>query len=246
MKVLIISKIHFLREMLVKALGPEWDSIAVNDNNSESLDCSDTRPPDVAIVDSSHPDGFALVSALRSRFPDVSIVVLAVASQDDDFIAWAKIGISGYVEPDTSIEGLVSSIRRSAAGEVVCPPRMTALLLNRFGEYSNANPTKAGLHGLTGREREVLELLAEGLSNKLIARRLRIAEATVKNHVHSILEKWNLRSRGEAAACFRQSTQSATGSHFIGRAQNSGNVASGQVRRTAAAPAWKNAFLRSP
>ena len=240
MRVLIISKIHFLREMLIKTLGPEWDSIAVNNNDAEFLNFVDASPPDVAIVDSSHPEGFTLVSALRSRFPNVNIVVLAVANRDEDFIAWAKIGISGYVEPDTSIDALVTSIRRSAAGEVVCPPRMTALLLNRFGEYSNAGPAKGGLHGLTSREREVLELLAEGLSNKLIARRLRIAEATVKNHVHSILEKWNLRSRGEAAACFRQST------HPAGRAQSAGPVSSDPIRRSAIAPAWKNAVLRSP
>ncbi len=240
MKVLVISKIHFLREMLIKALGPEWNSIIVNDNYSETVDSAGGNPPDVAIVDSSHPDGFTLVAALRAQCPNVSVVVLAVANRDEDFIAWAKIGISGYVEPETSIDALISSIRRSAAGEVVCPPRMTALLLNRFGEYSKAGPAKAGLHGLTGREREVLELLAEGLSNKLIARRLRIAEATVKNHVHSILEKWNLRSRGEAAACFRQSYQSNAG-----QSRNGAQVSAGQIHRSVAPP-WKNTLHRVP
>ena len=197
MAALVLSKMHFLREMLTRALRAEGDIIVLNGLNSEIVEASPQEHLlDVVIVDSSHPEGFALISAIRTRFPRINVVVLAVDERDEDFLAWANIGISAYVEPDTSIDGLIETIRRSMAGEVVCPPRLTALLLNRFANQPHWGPTRAGLHDLTVREHDVLELLSEGLSNKLIARRLRIAEATVKNHVHSILEKWNLRSRG--------------------------------------------------
>lgn len=132
------------------------------------------------------------------------MVVLAVTDQEEDFLAWADIGISGYIEPDTSTEQLIATVRRAASGEVVCPPRLTSLLLKRFTTQSQNRALRGGIHDLTAREQEVLELLAEGLCNKRIARRLKIAESTVKNHVHSILEKCDVRSRGEAAAAYRR------------------------------------------
>jgi DNA-binding CsgD family transcriptional regulator len=98
-------------------------------------------------------------------------------------------------------------VRRAAAGDVVCPPRLTALLLNGFANRANDRTTRAGIHVLTSREREIAALLADGMSNKLIARRLNVALPTVKNHVHSILDKWDVRSRGEAAARYRRQVQ---------------------------------------
>jgi DNA-binding CsgD family transcriptional regulator len=79
-------------------------------------------------------------------------------------------------------------------------------LLNRFATRSSERVARAGVHALTTREHEIAGLLADGMSNKLIARRLQVALPTVKNHVHSILEKWDVRSRGEAAARYRQMT----------------------------------------
>ena len=160
--------------------------------------------PNLVVIDSSHPDGKALVAAVRTRLPKVGVIVLAMRERDEEFLAWADIGISGYLGPDTSASGLMSLVRRAAAGDVVCPPRLTALLMNRFAGRSVDRTSRASIHALTAREREIAALLADGMSNKLIARRLGVALATVKNHVHSILEKWDVRSRGEAAARFRR------------------------------------------
>jgi len=142
----------------------------------------------------------------------VKVIVLAVRERDEEFLAWVRIGISGYLGPDTSAHDLISILRRAGAGEVVCPPRLTALLMNRFANRSNDHVTRAGIHALTSREQEIVALLADGLSSKLIARRLCLALATVlclalatvKNHIHNILDKWDVRSRGEAAAYYRQ------------------------------------------
>jgi DNA-binding NarL/FixJ family response regulator len=207
MTVLIVTRTQFIGELLADALRARGEVVAFHPRARGLADAVDGTAPDVVLVDSSHPDGFALVSEIRARFPAVSLVVLAFSDCEESFIAWANVGISGYVVPDTSLDDVVATIRRSAAGEVVCPPRLTALLLSKFATQASVAHARPGVHHLTRREQEVLEFLADGLPNKLIARRLRIAEATVKNHVHSILEKWDLRSRGEVAARYRDFSQ---------------------------------------
>ena len=148
-----------------------------------------------------------MVAAVRAYVPNAGVIVLAMNDNDEDLLSWAKIGISGYLGPDASVHDLVSTVRRAGAGEVICSPRMAALLLNRGADRSYDRVSRAGVHALTSREREIAGLLADGLSNKLIARRLQVALPTVKNHVHSILDKWDVRSRGEAAARYRQKIQ---------------------------------------
>ncbi len=208
MVVLILSRMHFVGELLAEALRTKGDLIAFQERAPGIINAAARGiMPEALVVDSTHPESFAFVAAIRAQFPSVSLVVIAASDCEDDFLAWANIGISSYVAPETPLDELVTVIRRSAAGEVFCPPRLTALLLNRFAGKPGMGSMRPGVHSLTRREREVLEFLADGLSNKLIALRLQIAEATVKNHVHSILEKWNLPSRGEAAARYRASRQ---------------------------------------
>lgn len=208
MVILFISHVHFLREALVEVLRSGEDLMAFGAFSRETAEAATAEfTPDLVVIDSSHPEAMALVGTVRARLPQVNVVVLATRERDEDFLLWADIGISGYLGPDTSSRDLISTVRRAAAGEVVCPPRLTALLLNRFAGRSNDRATRAGIHALTPREREIMELLADGLPNKLIARRLQVALPTVKNHVHSILDKWDVRSRGEAAACYRRKIQ---------------------------------------
>jgi two-component system nitrate/nitrite response regulator NarL len=210
MVILFISHVHFLREALVEVLRGGEGIMAFGAFSRETADAVTAEfTPNLVVIDSSHPEAMALVSVVRTRLPKVSVVVLATRERDEDFLLWADIGISGYLGPDTSSRDLISTVRRAAAGEVVCPPRLTALLLNRFADRSSDRATRAGIHALTPREREIMELLADGLPNKLIARRLQVALPTVKNHVHSILDKWDVRSRGEAAARYRRKVQEA-------------------------------------
>ncbi len=208
MVVFVISHVHFLREALVSILRDAGGIEALGAFSRETADTAVSESvPSLIVVDASHPEGMTLVAAVRARVPKVSVVVLAMRERDEDFLAWADVGIAGYLGPDISARELISTVRRTAAGEVVCPPRLTALLLTQFADHSNDRATRAGIHALTRREREVVELLADGLPNKLIARRLRVALPTVKNHVHSILDKWDVRSRGEAAARYRRKVQ---------------------------------------
>ena len=218
MVILFLSHVHFLREALVEALRGGDGIMAFGAFSRETTEAVTAEfTPDLVLIDASHPEAMALVGVVRTRLPKVSVVVLAMRERDEEFLYWADIGISGYLGPDTSSHDLIATVRRAAAGEVVCPPRLTALLLNRFADRSNDRATRAGIHALTPREREIMELLADGLPNKLIARRLQVALPTVKNHVHSILDKWDVRSRGEAAARYRRKTQEteASSSRFM-------------------------------
>ncbi len=208
MIVLVISHAQFLRDALIGILRRDDDVDAFGAFSYDTVEAAVAEfPPGLVVVEASHPEGAALVAAVRARLPKVGVVVLAMREQDEEFLAWADIGISGYLGPDTSASTLISTVRRAAAGDVVCPPRLTALLLNGFAHRSNDRLSRAGIHTLTPREREIAALLADGMSNKLIARRLSVALPTVKNHVHSILDKWDVRSRGEAAARFRRQVQ---------------------------------------
>jgi len=205
MVILMISQIRLLRDALVTALcgldnAKAFGVFSYGTVGSALLEAR----PSLVVVDASHPEATALVAAVRARVPEVKVVVLATRDGDAEFLAWADIGIAGYLGPDISARDLVATVRRAAAGEVVCPPRLTALLFSRLADCSRGRVARAGIYVLTCREREVVALLADGLSNKLIARRLRVAVSTVKNHIHSILDKWEVQSRGEAAARYRQ------------------------------------------
>ncbi len=173
----------------VEAIGLERDSWI---NLRES--------PSVLFISSEASEGVQLVSEFRAAHPSTRIGVLAVTDRDEEFVTWASVGISGYVDPDTPAQGIVATIARLAEGEIIYPARLSALLLSHFSHQS----TNTSVKGLTRRELEVIRLLADGQPNKRIARYLAITDATVKNHVHSILEKLNVRSRGEAAAYFHR------------------------------------------
>jgi len=104
-------------------------------------------------------------------------------------------------------------VRRISVGEVVFSSRLTALTLRQLADDAKLRETPRGFHELTSREREVAALLGEGMSNELIARWLHVAVPTAKNHVHSIFDKWGVRSRGVAAARYRQQSHAKAEKH---------------------------------
>ncbi len=208
MMILVISHVCLLREVMTATLADRGGLQAFGASSREAIEAIVAKAkPSLAVVDALHPEAATLIAAVRVRVPKLSVVVLATQDRDEDFLAWTDVGISGYLGPDTSAGDLVSAVRRVAAGEIVYPPRLTALVLSRLSTRSNERTTRAGVYALTSREREIAALLADGLSNKLIGRRLCIAQPTVKNHIHNILAKWDVQSRGEIAARYRRTIQ---------------------------------------
>jgi DNA-binding NarL/FixJ family response regulator len=160
--------------------------------------------PDVILLDMALEDTRATARALREALPGASIVALAIPDSEEHVLECAEAGISSYVSREGSLDELLATVVRAANGETVCSPRLANGLFRRVATLSsrNAGGGVAGLAAprLTAREVEVIELINEGLSNKQIALRLYIEVPTVKNHVHSILEKFGVGSRSEAAA----------------------------------------------
>lgn len=157
--------------------------------------------PDVALIDMHMPDGCDLARALLQAMPELKLVGLGLAETEDNVLAYAGAGFAGYVPREAPLDELIEILRGIARGEVRYSRSITAALLHRLAGAASA-PT--GRMTLTPRETEIVRLIDEGLSNREIARRLAIEPATVKNHVHNLLEKLHVSRRGEAAARLRR------------------------------------------
>jgi DNA-binding NarL/FixJ family response regulator len=154
--------------------------------------------PDVAILDARLPDGSGIDVCRDVRSADPSIACLILTSYDDDDALFAAImaGAAGYVLKQVHGTDLVDAIRRVAAGQSLLDPAVTTRVLERLREGPRRDPRLASL---TEQERRVLDLVAEGLTNRQIGTRLGLAEKTVKNYVSSLLAKLGLASRTQAA-----------------------------------------------
>jgi len=154
--------------------------------------------PDVAILDGRLPDGSGVDVCRDVRSVDPSIQALILTSYDDDEALFAAImaGAAGYVLKQIAGNELINSVRQVAAGRSLIDPALTARVLERV---RHGPPEPEELAALTEREREILALIAEGLTNRQIGERLFLAEKTVKNYVSALLAKLGLERRTQAA-----------------------------------------------
>ena len=152
--------------------------------------------PDVAVLDITMPGGgLAAAREIAEACPATKIVMLTASEDEDDVVAAMKSGASGYVLKGVAGRELVEIVRTVAEGEVYVAPRLAWLLLRELSRPRKPEP----LDDLTTREREVLELVAGGLSNQEIGDRLGLAEKTIKHYMSNVLGKLHVRSRVEAA-----------------------------------------------
>jgi DNA-binding NarL/FixJ family response regulator len=151
--------------------------------------------PDVVLLDHRLPDGLGVdaIAELRSLRRDVKVVVLTAAAEDSMLVTATEAGCAGFILKTSPLDELVGAVRTAAAGELSVSTDLLARLLNRLHHQHTPPPTE-----LTGREREILQLIAEGLTNAAIATRLFISVNTVRNHVQSILTKLDAHSKLEA------------------------------------------------
>jgi DNA-binding NarL/FixJ family response regulator len=180
--------------------------------SESTLACLISLSPDAIVLDMAVPDALGVARTLRARIPHTKIVAFAVSNVDAEIVTCARAGICGYVHRDGSAADLVTEVLNAVRGELHCSPRMAALLQEQVEYLSRGdlgvnmlNCQPAGmLQSLTERERDILRHVDKGMSNKEIARALKISLATVKNHVHNILEKLQVRRRTEALAYVRE------------------------------------------
>ena len=156
--------------------------------------------PDVVLMDLLMPGigGLEAISRIRAADPAARILVLTSFSSADQVVPAVRAGAAGYLLKDASPEEVESAVRAVHRGESRLDPQVTATVLAEVAQPA-AGPDQAALATLTPREREVLTLLAEGLTNAQLARRLVLSEKTVKTHVSSILAKLRLADRTQAA-----------------------------------------------
>jgi DNA-binding NarL/FixJ family response regulator len=158
--------------------------------------------PDIVLMDIDMPgdDGIATTRRLKSEFSEVTVVMLTVHDATDKLLDAIKAGAQGYLVKNIRSAELLDQLRGLKHGEAAITRRMAARILEEFQrDHASVRVREKSAHELTSREVEVLELVADRLSNKEIAARLVISEHTVKNHLKNILGKLHLRTRREAA-----------------------------------------------
>lgn len=203
-KLIILSDIRLYREGLalnITSREVDVEVVATCASADEALLALEAAPGAVVLVDSGMADSLTEVRHLGTNAPETRILALAMAPEsDDEILEAAEAGIAGYVPPEAGVDELIAAVEHAARGEILCTPRMAGTLARRVASLAAVPASPPPVSTLTAREQEVLALLNIGLSNKQIARQLSIRLATVKNHVHSILAKLNVKRRGEAVA----------------------------------------------
>lgn len=205
-RTLIVSDVRLFREGLAAGLTGRDDVAVVGATDSLDAACAAMLkgPLDIVLLDTGMSRVYEFAHVLLRVAGSVKIVGVAVADEGADVVACGEAGMAGFVARDGSIDDVVGAIHSVMRDELQCSPRVTAALFRRLVSKGAASPPQPALP-LTPREVEVVGLIDRGLSNKEIAQQLRIGTATVKNHVHNILEKLHVSRRAEAAARVRAS-----------------------------------------
>jgi two-component system response regulator DevR len=154
--------------------------------------------PDVAVLDARLPDGngIELCRQVRSELPDTYCLMLSAYADEDSLLSAILAGASGYLLKEVSAGALVDAIRQAALGRSMNDPLLIAAMVERV---RSGSPNDRRLAGISRREREVLELIADGLTNRQIGDQLALSEKTVRNYVSSLLGKLGLQRRTQAA-----------------------------------------------
>jgi two-component system, NarL family, nitrate/nitrite response regulator NarL len=207
-KILLVNKIKLMGNVIAAALEDETDIQVVDCVSSmdDALQIVQQNEIDVALVSTLLPDQGALklTRSITELAPDTKVLALGLTEDKKRVLRYVEAGATGYVLKDDSLDELLDNVRAAAEDKVLVSPRIAAAMAERLADlaqmFSDVENSVTEEAGLTARELEVLELIGEGLSNQQISGQLVIEVGTVKNHVHSILEKLNVTSRGEAAA----------------------------------------------
>ena len=214
-RVLVASHIRLYREALGRVLeqtrlqthgpAPQVVLVGLAASATEAVEQVRRLAPDIALLDMAMSDAFSVARHL-ARFAAASrIVALGMAEDEAEVLNCAQLGIAGYVTREASIADMLAAVEATARGEVHCSPKIAGSLFRRIAALSSSNGSTP--NALTGRESQILKLLQQGMSNKMISRALGIELPTVKNHVHSILTKLGVHRRTEAISLLYGRTQ---------------------------------------
>jgi two-component system nitrate/nitrite response regulator NarL len=208
--VLVVDDHPLFRKGVVQllAMEPSIEVVGEAGNRAQALALAARHDPDLILLDLNlkAESGLDILAALKADDPSRRVVMLTVSDAAEDLIGAIRAGADGYLLKDMEPEQLLDRVRASLAGETVIGEALAARLAGALRQEAQdlASGVKLDLALLTEREREVLRCLADGQSNKRIARTLSITEGTVKVHVKNLLKKLSFRSRVEAAVWMTQ------------------------------------------
>lgn len=154
---------------------------------------------DVVLFDVTSPEVLGVAQVVRALCPEVTTVAVAVSEVAEDVIACADAGFAGYIPRDASAEEMISIVELALRGETVCDRRIARSLFEELARRGQMTSSSGPDECLTPREVEIARMLGRGLTNKEIARELHLSVATIKNHVHSALQKLRVESRAQVA-----------------------------------------------
>lgn len=200
--ILIVDSNLIYRKGLISILGdyPEFRVVGEATDSREAAAKADEVQPDIVIVDifACGGEGIEAITFLRQKFPDAKVIILTASEKEKDFFEAIKSGARGYLSKSVALTELIESIRLVASGDAIVSPSKAIRLLEEFRETNEVS--RNGGNRLTPREIEVLQLVAQGASNKEIAASCYVSETTVKAHLRKILEKLRVKNRAEAVA----------------------------------------------
>jgi two-component system, NarL family, response regulator DegU len=208
--IVIIDDHQLFREGVKRILEfePSFNVVAEGDDGSEAINLVESHEPDVVLMDINMPEtnGVEATRELMNRYPDTKVIILSI-HDDENYVNHAlKTGALGYLLKEMDSEALVDAVKVVAEGGSYVHPKVTHNLVAEYKRLANAqnsggfqqSEVRRPLHLLTRRECEVLQMLADGKSNRGIGEALYISEKTVKNHVSNILQKMNVNDRTQA------------------------------------------------
>ena len=208
--VVIVDKQSFFRSGVRQALSEQAGfKVLEGAPNDEAFDIIDAESPNVVLLDINFPalSGLEMSRKISRRYPNSKVIILSPNSNDDELFEVIKTGAVAYLNKNTTTEELVNVIKRACHGEypindsLVTRPAVAEHVLKQFRDIVSAGKVMESITApLTYRETQILNYIAQGNSNKQIARILEISEQTIKNHVSSILRKLNANDRAHAVA----------------------------------------------
>ena len=202
-RVMVVSDVRLFREGMVAMLARTGRVEIIGiDGEPDRASSGSHLVPDVVLIDigSLPPPGAASVLGSATR---AKMIAFGVSNTEHEIIACAKAGVAALIEKDGTAEDVLVTIEAVARGELPCPAKFAGTLFQCLSVMVKWQTHRPQVEGFSGRELEVAEYLECGWSNKKIARQLDISAATVKNHVHNILEKLQVHRRGEVAAAMK-------------------------------------------
>jgi DNA-binding NarL/FixJ family response regulator len=208
LRILVVDDHTLFREGLIALLGaaPDTEVVGATATGGEALDRIDELSPDVVLMDIMMPDmnGIEATRRLRADHPSVEVVMLTMLEDDDSLFAAMCAGAHGYILKGADTAEVLRTVRAVGNGEALFGPVIAQRLTRFFQHAKGRGVTVSPFPHLTDREREVLDLIAEGLGNQKIASRLYISGKTVSNHISNIFAKLHVADRAQAIVTARE------------------------------------------